>query len=174
MVFKERERRWQHREETMATNREREAERDLDGREKQIRDWEIMARKLVEWDDDIEDDRDQEEYHKNRDLVGGSIDNSSEHTLEEESEEAMEAELNNEKEILTLAAVGASQNNSVKLKLTLNLASKRRAALMELAEDEESDDEEGIESKRKRRVLVPLKYSDNEDDENKAEERKKN
>ncbi|PKC72251.1 hypothetical protein RhiirA1_452572 [Rhizophagus irregularis] len=28
----------------MATNREREAERDLDVREKQIRDWEIMAR----------------------------------------------------------------------------------------------------------------------------------
>ncbi|GBC29514.2 hypothetical protein GLOIN_2v1789353 [Rhizophagus irregularis DAOM 181602=DAOM 197198] len=48
------ERRWQHREETMATNREREAERDLDAREKQIRDREIMARKLAEWGDDIE------------------------------------------------------------------------------------------------------------------------
>ncbi|CAB4385434.1 unnamed protein product [Rhizophagus irregularis] len=32
------------------------------------------------------------------------------------------------------------------------------------AEDEEFDDEEGIESKRKRRILVPLEYSDNEDD----------
>ncbi|PKK42867.1 hypothetical protein RhiirC2_859285 [Rhizophagus irregularis] len=65
MAFKSRERRWQHhREETMATNREREAERDLD---------------LAEWDDDIEADRGQEEYHKDRDLVGGSIDNSSEH-----------------------------------------------------------------------------------------------
>ncbi|PKC54922.1 hypothetical protein RhiirA1_403271 [Rhizophagus irregularis] len=66
---KNRERRWQHREETMATNREREAERDL---------------------------------------------------------------------------VSASQNNSVKPELTLNLASKRRAALMALAEDEEFDDEEVI------------------------------
>ncbi|CAB4406915.1 unnamed protein product [Rhizophagus irregularis] len=45
MAFKERERRWQHREETMATNRERKAERDLDVREKPIRDREIMARK---------------------------------------------------------------------------------------------------------------------------------
>ncbi|CAB4398017.1 unnamed protein product [Rhizophagus irregularis] len=44
---------------------------------------------------------------------------------------------------------------------------------MALAEDEEFDDEEGIKSKRKRRILVPLKYSDNEDDENKTEERKK-
>ena len=51
----------------MATNREREAERDyLDVREKQIRDREIMARKLAEWDDDIEADRGQEEYHKDR------------------------------------------------------------------------------------------------------------
>jgi hypothetical protein len=62
----------------------------------------------------------------------------------------MEAGLNNEKEILTLATIGASQNNSVKPKLTLNLASKRRAALMALAADEEFDEEEGIiESKRK-------------------------
>ncbi|PKY59390.1 hypothetical protein RhiirA4_412413, partial [Rhizophagus irregularis] len=75
--------------------------------------------------------------------------------------------------ILTLATDGASQNNSIKPKLTLNLASKRRATLMAPADDEEFDDEEGIESKRKRRILVPLEYSDNEDDENKAEERKK-
>ncbi|PKB98104.1 hypothetical protein RhiirA5_431935 [Rhizophagus irregularis] len=40
------ERRWQHREETMATNREREAERDLDVREKQIRDRQIMDEKV--------------------------------------------------------------------------------------------------------------------------------
>ncbi|CAB4398016.1 unnamed protein product [Rhizophagus irregularis] len=60
------ERRWQHREETMATNREREAERDLDAREKQIRDREIMARKLAEWGDDIEADSGQEEYYKDR------------------------------------------------------------------------------------------------------------
>ncbi|RGB25767.1 hypothetical protein C1646_722917 [Rhizophagus diaphanus] len=121
------ERRWQHtREETMATNREREAERDLD---------------LAEWGDDIEADSGQEEYYKDRNL--------------------------------TLDTIGASQNNSVKPKLTLNLASKRHAALMALDEDEEFDDEEGIESKRKRRILVPLKYSDNEDDENKTEERKR-
>ncbi|UZO13537.1 uncharacterized protein OCT59_005035 [Rhizophagus irregularis] len=200
MAFKERERRWQHREETMATNREREAERDLDIREKQIRDREIMARKLAEWDDDIEADRGQEEYYKDRsrwwfhrqqfrarELAMDEADRLREQqeieleqhrlqTLEEERkqrEEAMEAELNNEKEILTLATNGTSQNNSVKPKLTLNLASKRRAALMAPAEDEEFDDEEGIESKRKRRILVPLEYSDNEDDENKTEERKK-
>ncbi|PKB94224.1 hypothetical protein RhiirA5_368257, partial [Rhizophagus irregularis] len=59
-----RERRWQHdREKTMATNREREAEQDLDIRKKQIRDREIMARKLAEWDDDIEADRSQKEYY---------------------------------------------------------------------------------------------------------------
>ncbi|CAB4444143.1 unnamed protein product [Rhizophagus irregularis] len=166
-----RERRWQHREETMATNREREAERDLDAREKQIRDREIMARKLAEWGDDIEADSD---------LVGGqfrarelTIDDADRlreqqeieleqhrlQTLEEERkqrEEAMEAELNNKKEILTLATVGVSQNNSVKPKLTLNLTSKRRTALMALAEDEEFDDEEGIKSKRKRRILWRL------------------
>ncbi|PKB99418.1 hypothetical protein RhiirA5_505721 [Rhizophagus irregularis] len=41
MAFKERR--------NMATNRECEAEQDLDIREKQIRDREIMARKLAEW-----------------------------------------------------------------------------------------------------------------------------
>ncbi|GES81121.1 hypothetical protein GLOIN_2v575193 [Rhizophagus clarus] len=197
MAFKERERRWQHREETMATNREREAERDLDIREKQIRDREIMARKLAEWDDDIEAERGQEEYYRDRsrwwfhrqqfrarELAIDEADRLREQqeieleqqrlqTLEEERkqrEEAIEAELNNEKEILALVTNGISQN---KPKLTLNLASKRRAALMAPAEDEEFDDDEGIESKRKRRILVPLEYSDNEDDENRTEERKK-
>ncbi|CAB4446557.1 unnamed protein product [Rhizophagus irregularis] len=187
MAFKERERRWQHREETMATNREREAERDLDAREKQIRDREIMARKLAEWGDDIEADSGQEEYYKDRsrwwfhqqqfrarELTIDEADRLREQqeieleqhdllqTLEEErkqrEEATMEAELNNEKEILTFATDGASQINRVKPKLTLNLASKRRAALMTLAEDEEFDEEEGIKSKRKRRILVPLKY----------------
>ncbi|CAB4433109.1 unnamed protein product [Rhizophagus irregularis] len=100
IAFKWRERRWQHREETMATNREREVERDLDVREKEIRDREIMARKLAEWGDDIEADSDHAEYYKDR-------------------------------------------SRCVKPELTLNLASKRRAALMALAEDEEFDDEEG-------------------------------
>ncbi|PKB98456.1 hypothetical protein RhiirA5_366969 [Rhizophagus irregularis] len=84
-------------------------------------------------------------------------------TLEKERkqrEEAMDAELNNEKEILTLVTNGASQNNSVKPKLLLKM-------------DEEFYDEEGIGSKRKRRILVPIEYSDNEDDENKTEEKKK-
>jgi hypothetical protein len=183
----------------MATNRERETERDLDIREKQIRDREIMARKLAEWDDDVEAERGQEEYYRDRsrwwfhrqqararELAMDETDRSREQqeiefeqhrlrTLEEERQrlEAIEAELNNEKEILTLATNGASQNNNIKAKLTLNLASKRRAALMAPTEDEEFDDDEGIESKRKRRILVPLEYSDNEDDEKKTEERKK-
>ncbi|PKY30504.1 hypothetical protein RhiirB3_418793 [Rhizophagus irregularis] len=145
-------------------NRGREAERDLDAREKQIRDREIMARKLAEWGDDIEADSGQEEYYKDRSHEADRLREQQEieleqhrlQTLEEERkqrEEAMEAELNNKKEILTLATNGASQNNSVKPKLTLNLTSKRRAALMALAEDEEFDDEEGIKSKRKRRIL---------------------
>ncbi|PKY57617.1 hypothetical protein RhiirA4_478799, partial [Rhizophagus irregularis] len=57
--------------------------------------------------------------------------------------------------MLTLTINGASQNNR---KPILNLVSKRRAALIAPAEDEEFDDEEGIESKRKRRILVPLEY----------------
>ncbi|RGB26853.1 hypothetical protein C1646_769896 [Rhizophagus diaphanus] len=128
-----RERRWQHREETMATNREREAERDLDAREKQIRDREIMTRKLAEWGDDIEDDSGQEEYYKDR----------SRWWFHRQQFRACELTIVEADRNLTLATVGASQNNSVKLKLTLNLASKRRAALMALAEDEEFDDEEG-------------------------------
>ncbi|CAG8705095.1 466_t:CDS:2, partial [Funneliformis mosseae] len=97
-----------------------------------------------------------------------------ERMLEEERkqrEEAILMELNAEKE--TSSTNGTLQNNNVKARLTLSLASKRRAALMAPAEEEEFDDEEGIESKRKRRILVPLEYSDNEDDERKTEERKK-
>ncbi|POG81431.1 hypothetical protein GLOIN_2v1507926 [Rhizophagus irregularis DAOM 181602=DAOM 197198] len=36
---------------------------------------------------------------------------------------------------------------------------KDRKPILNLAEDEEFDDEEGIESKRKRRILVPLEYN---------------
>ncbi|CAB4398051.1 unnamed protein product [Rhizophagus irregularis] len=78
--------------------------------------------------DDIEVDSGQEEYYKDRSRWWFH------------RQQTMEAELNNEKDILTLATIGASQNNSVKPELTLNLASKRRAAFMALAEDEEFDD----------------------------------
>ncbi|CAB4387429.1 unnamed protein product [Rhizophagus irregularis] len=64
----------------------------------------------------------------------------------------MEAELNNEKEILTLATNGASQNNSVKPKLTLNLASKRRATLMTSAEDDMKKDDENKTEERKKKI----------------------
>ncbi|CAB4398012.1 unnamed protein product [Rhizophagus irregularis] len=79
-------------------------------------------------DDDIEADRGQEEYYKDRDLVAEHVNWLWMRQIEN----------------LTLATDGASQNNSIKPKLTLNLASKRRAALMAPAEDEEFDDEEGI------------------------------
>ncbi|PKY62728.1 hypothetical protein RhiirA4_489749 [Rhizophagus irregularis] len=73
----------------MATNREREAERDLDVREKPIRDREIMARKARELAMD-EADRlcEQQEIELEQHRL---------QTLEEERkqrEEAMEAELN--------------------------------------------------------------------------------
>ncbi|CAB4433102.1 unnamed protein product [Rhizophagus irregularis] len=77
IAFKWRERRWQHREETMATNREREAERDLDVREKQIRDREIMARKLAEWAMTLKLIAVKKNITKT-DPVGGSIDNREE------------------------------------------------------------------------------------------------
>ncbi|CAB4433111.1 unnamed protein product [Rhizophagus irregularis] len=70
MAFKERERRWQHREETMmATNREREAERDLDAREKQIRRSGNNGEKVSGMGDDIEADSGQEEYYKDRRIL---------------------------------------------------------------------------------------------------------
>ena len=50
----------------MAINRERDSERELSIREKQIRDHELMSRKLAEWDDDIEAERGQEEYYRDR------------------------------------------------------------------------------------------------------------
>ncbi|UZO17264.1 uncharacterized protein OCT59_008624 [Rhizophagus irregularis] len=133
-----RERRWQHREETMATIVD---VLDLVGGQ-------FRARELTI--DEADRLREQQEIELEQHRL---------QTLEEERkqrEEAMEAELNNKKEILTLATNGVSQNNSVKPKLTLNLTSKRRAALMALAEDEEFDDEEGIKSKRKRRILWRL------------------
>ncbi|PKB95575.1 hypothetical protein RhiirA5_507253 [Rhizophagus irregularis] len=121
-----RERRWQHREETMATNREREAERDLDVREKPIRDREIMARKLADGTMTLARELAMDEADRLREQQEIELEQHRLQTLEEERKQ-----------------------------------------------HEEFDDEEGIESKRKRRILVPLEYSDNEDDENKAEERKK-
>ncbi|PKK60495.1 hypothetical protein RhiirC2_761746 [Rhizophagus irregularis] len=94
----------------MATNREREAEQDLDIREKQIRDREIMARKG------------QEEYYKDRRARELAMDEAD--RLREQQEIELE---------------------------------KHRLQTLEssLKTDEDFDDEEGIESKRKRRILVP-------------------
>ncbi|RIB11252.1 hypothetical protein C2G38_1978536 [Gigaspora rosea] len=39
--------------------------------------------------------------------------------------------------------------------------------------EEEEEDEEELDAKRKRRVLVPLEYSDDEDDEKRTEDRKR-
>ncbi|GET60698.1 hypothetical protein GLOIN_2v1736813 [Rhizophagus irregularis DAOM 181602=DAOM 197198] len=86
---------------------------------------------------EIRFDSGQEEYYKDRSRWWFHRQQTTSIT---NTREAMEAELNNEKDILTLATIGASQNNSVKPELTLNLASKRRAAFMALAEDEEFDD----------------------------------
>ncbi|CAG8723589.1 4098_t:CDS:10, partial [Acaulospora morrowiae] len=171
MAFKERERRWQHREETMAINRERDLEREVDAREKQIRDRELMARKLAEWDDDVEAERGQEEYYRDRSRWWShrqqvraremAVDEQDrireqqefeaeqrriewERALEEEKRlraEAMEAELSEEKDLLTHSANGSFSSNNIKAKLTLNISSKQ--------------------------------YSDNEDDEKKTEDRKK-
>ncbi|CAG8544550.1 5538_t:CDS:10 [Dentiscutata erythropus] len=187
MAFKERERRWQHREETMATNRERELEREIDAREKQIRDRELMARKLAEWDDDVEAERGQEEYYRDRnrwwfhrqqyraremamdeqdklreqqEIESELRQQEWERTLEEEKKqraEITEAESHEEKELTPFTTNGSSQSSTnIKAKLTLNISSKRRAALM-----------------TKRRVLVPLEYSDDEDDEKRTEDRKR-
>ncbi|CAG8456263.1 3481_t:CDS:10 [Cetraspora pellucida] len=161
MAFKERERRWQHREETMAANRERELEREIDAREKQIRDRELMARKLAEWDDDIEAERGQEDYYRDRnrwwfhrqqfraremamdeqdklreqqEIETELRQQELEKTLEEEKKqrsEITETELNEEKELAPFTTNGSSQSGTnIKAKLTLNISSKRRAALM--------------------------------------------
>ncbi|CAG8498179.1 44435_t:CDS:10 [Gigaspora margarita] len=179
MAFKERERRWQHREETMATNRERELEREIDAREKQIRDRELMARKLAEWDDDVEAERGQEEYYRDRnrwwfhrqqyraremamdeqdklreqqEIETELRQQEWERTLEEEKKqraEAMEvAESHEDKELTSFTTNGSSQSSTnIKAKLTLNISSKR--------------------------LLVPLEYSDDEDDEKRTEDRKR-
>ncbi|CAG8453572.1 8947_t:CDS:10 [Cetraspora pellucida] len=155
------ERRWQHREETMAANRERELEREIDAREKQIRDRELMARKLAEWDDDIEAERGQEDYYRDRnrwwfhrqqfraremamdeqdklreqqEIETELRQQELEKTLEEEKKqrsEITETELNEEKELAPFTTNGSSQSGTnIKAKLTLNISSKRRAALM--------------------------------------------
>ncbi|GBC43087.2 RNA-binding protein 25-like [Rhizophagus irregularis DAOM 181602=DAOM 197198] len=94
-------------------------------------------------DDDIEADRGQEEYYKDR---SSAVVPSK--TVQSTNSNACHN--------------GASQNNSDKPKLTLNLASKRRAALMtQLKTDEDFDDEEGIESKRKRRILKDIEIGMN-------------
>ncbi|UZO13550.1 uncharacterized protein OCT59_005047 [Rhizophagus irregularis] len=97
MAFKERERRWQHREEIMATNREREAERDLDVREKPIRDREIMARKLADGTMTLARELAMDEADRLREQQEIELEQHRLQTLEEERkqrEEAMEAELN--------------------------------------------------------------------------------
>ncbi|CAG8572177.1 8743_t:CDS:10 [Racocetra persica] len=158
---------------TMATNRERELEREIDAREKQIRDRELMARKLAEWDDDVEAERGQEDYYRDRnrwwfhrqqfraremamdeqdklreqqEIETELRQQELEKTLEEEKKqrsETTETELNEEKELAPFTTNGSSQN-STNIKAKLTL---------------------NIASKRQ--------YSDDEDDEKRTEDRKR-
>ncbi|CAG8462042.1 2196_t:CDS:10 [Paraglomus occultum] len=61
-----RERRWEQREAKFARQYDREIRQEADQKEKEIRDREIMARKLAEWNDDVEAERGTEQYYRDR------------------------------------------------------------------------------------------------------------
>ncbi|CAJ0757184.1 23719_t:CDS:10 [Entrophospora sp. SA101] len=180
------ERRWQHREEIIAGNRERDSERELNIREKQIRDRELMARKLSELDDDIEAETGQEEYYRDRsrwwfhrqqyrtrELAMDEQDRQKEqqeieaekrrleweHTIEEEKRQqikAMEAEEISKKDSSLIAASSVSQNNNIKAKLTLNISSKRLLVPLEYSDDDDDDEKKNEERRKKIKDLVEI------------------
>ncbi|CAG8679797.1 16440_t:CDS:10, partial [Racocetra fulgida] len=139
---------------TMATNRERELEREIDAREKQIRDRELMARKLAEWDDDVEAERGQEDYYRDRQQF-----RAREMAMDEQDK------LREQQEIET-------ELRQQELEKTLEEEKKQRS---EITETELNDEKElaPFTTNGSSQILVPLEYSDDEDDEKRTEDRKR-
>ncbi|KAI9266749.1 hypothetical protein BDA99DRAFT_506588 [Phascolomyces articulosus] len=193
VAFRQRERRLEGREATRLRNYERDIQRLKEAEERQIKEKEYWATRLAEWDDDIEIERGEEEFYMNRsrwrrhrELVRRREDERDEEDRRLEDQEIVDEQKRIEqKERMIRQKQEEEQRQreeeAKKVEETPRIAIKptkisfnapiKRISAMGGGEEEDEDEHGG----RKRRVLVPLDYSDvemaldsnntNEDDE---------
>ncbi|KAI7860045.1 hypothetical protein BDC45DRAFT_495533 [Circinella umbellata] len=179
IAFRQRERRLEGREISRLRNYERDLQRLKDAEKQQEKDKEYWAARLAEWDDDVEIERGEEAFYSNRsrwrrhrEAIRRREDERDEEDRrleeqeiederkrieqkerlirqkEEEEERIREAEAKKKEEAPRIAIKPT--------KISFNAPIKRHTVMGGGDEDDED------ESARKRRVLVPLDYGDDE------------
>lgn len=180
-TFLDHERRWLNRERSRTSALERERQRDEDDIRRAESETTAMAKRLAEWDDDIEAERKTEEYYIDRSvwIRNRSVFRQREMELDERDRIAetrqLEAETDKKRAAESMAdsflalqaaemekaASLAAQKEPARFKLSLGAAKKlhdekprrKTAADVEnLLEDEEEDEH------KTKRVLIPIQY----------------
>jgi hypothetical protein len=181
-TFLDHERRWLNRERSRTSALEREKQRDEDDRRREEAERATMAKRLAEWDDDVEAENKTEEYYADRSVWtrNRSIfrQREIEHDERDRANELRQAEADTDRkraaesmadmflaqqaaEMEKAAAAAKEEPRRFKLSLGAAAASRKTeekprrktaADVENLLEDEEED-----ESKT-RRVLIPIQY----------------
>lgn len=194
-TFLDHERRWLNRERSRTSALERERQRDDDDLRREVAEKEAMAKRLAEWDDDVEAEKKNEDYYidhsvwirnrsvfrqremelDERDRVAELRQQEADSDKKRVAESMADSFLAQQAAEMEKAAVAAAsaQREPARFKLSLGAAAASRKAHDEkprrkTAADVENllEDEEEDESKTKR-VLIPIQYdaSSSMDDE---------
>lgn len=180
-TFLDHERRWLNRERSRTSALEREKQRDEDDKRRREAESAGMAKRLAEWDDDIETDNKAEEYYADRSMW---IRNRStfrqreiEHDERDRANELRQAEADTDRkraaesmadsflaqQAAEMEKAAAAREEPRRFKLSLGAAAASRKAeekpKRKTAADVENllEDEEEDETKT-RRVLIPIQY----------------
>ena len=183
-TFLDHERRWLNRERSRTSALERETARDKDDEARALLERDAMAKRLAEWNDDMEASKKMEDYYLDRSLWTRNRTAFRAREIEmDERDKALEARqveqerrhaaesmadsfLARQAEEMALASAtaAASREQPQKFKLSLGAAAARKAAegpgrARKSAAEVEGllEDEEEDENKTKR-VLVPIQY----------------
>ncbi|KAI5812046.1 hypothetical protein BZA77DRAFT_347300 [Pyronema omphalodes] len=180
-AFLDHERRWLNRERSRTSALERERQRDEDDARRAETDSSVMAKRLAEWDDDVEADRKTEEYYidksmwirnrsvfrqreielDDRDRIQEARQQEQETDKKRAAENMADTFLAQQAAELEKAASMAATKEPARFKLSLGNAKKlgeekprrKTAADVEnLLEDEEEDEH------KTKRVLIPIQY----------------
>ncbi|ORX96105.1 hypothetical protein K493DRAFT_282272 [Basidiobolus meristosporus CBS 931.73] len=195
MAYREREKRWENHEISRAKMYERNATSDREREERRIRERDFMEKRLREWKDDEEEELGEEEYYRDRarwwrhrqaDRERELEQDERDRKLEQEKIKAAEAEAaaaaaaaKKAEEIRLLqesiTSNGSNHPDNTELsstrehtKLKLSLSTKKSTVAPVANNDGNGSSDEESEGKKRKRILVPLEYSDDEDDETKA------
>ncbi|KAG4304394.1 hypothetical protein PORY_002104 [Pneumocystis oryctolagi] len=184
IAFHEREKRWLNREKSRTSALEREMNKDKEEASREVKDREIMSRRLAEWDDDLEAERAVEEYYKDRlswlrhraAFRNREMEMDARDRVLEERQEAEKFKANSDVNFISkkqvteykLSESGISKDSGMgPIRLTLGSTKKQvdvpKRVVSEVEKLLEDDDDHYIGNKKP--VLLPLEYDDTENAE---------